>query len=240
MKKFIFLIFLSSCIDPPQNKIPNPNTPSTSDGAGGSESPSSQPGAEATPVSPGLSGDSVEGPFLGNFSYEVLEGADTLTQKTPGEVSGSGSLRFFESFDRPRLDFNFWISFALPQVDSKVELVIFAEDDLNQGIEISFGRVPTHNELKVEIQASGETEDISRFFKGFRDFSKMEISMDVHNAHSEFAHFIFWPSLESNIIVTDSAAKFDSPGRGFGRRWGFRLHNSHVVSTQRNKARNNH
>jgi hypothetical protein len=239
MKKFIFLILLSACIDPPQNKIPNPSS-SKSTEIGGSESTSGQPVAEDSPVSPGLSGDSVEGPFLGNFSYEVLEGAETLTQKTPGEVSGSGSLRFFESFDRPRLDFNFWLSFALPQVDSKVELIIFAEDDLKQGIEISFGRFPGSKELKVEIQASGESEDISRFFKSFSDFSKMEISIDVHNAHSEFAHFIFWQSLESNVILTDSAAKFDSPGRGFGRRWGFRLYNSQVVSTQRNKPRNNH
>lgn len=239
MRKFIFLILLSACIDPPQNKIPSSET-SKSEGAGGSEASSSPSGQGDSPATAGVSVDSVEGPFLGKYSYEVLEGADTLTQKIPGEVSGSGSLRIVESFDRPSLDLNFWLSFGLPQTDSKVELIVFAEDSFDHGIEFSFTRVSTKNPLQVIINASGESEDISPFFASYRDLSKIEFSIDVHNAHAGPAHFIFWASLDSKKILIDSSGKFNSPGRGFGRRWGFRVHNSHVFSTRISKARNSH
>lgn len=119
----------------------------------------------------------------------------------------------------------------------QVVLISHAGIDLKNGNEISFQRVGAR--LQVKISADGLSEDISSFFASYDATGALAFTLDIHNDHGAYAHWIIWDAQTQRTII-DSSSDFDSPGAGKGTAAGLHMFEASIHEFYSTKAQRAH
>lgn len=141
---------------------------------------------------------------------DTITGTATILNPDPSVSTGSGQ--------------HYSLAGSLPDNGSKLTLHAFANNSLDEGVEIEF----THNEGTTEgvITVGGESVTLT----GLSDISptSFAIEIDVHNDETP-AHVLIWAT---GTDFSEDAALFNSEedgelgGNGSGTYWGISLSNS--------------
>lgn len=223
--KFLFLLWvLSGCIEASEGVRPS-GSPSDSD-----------------PGTTDLTSSNAEGPFVGNFVYEVIEGTDEIKVLGPTKVGGTGAIRINDKFERPSQDWNFRFQFKLTEADSSLSFFSFSNSELSEGIEIRASRLLGAGVLRVEVLSKDEEgADISEHFRRLDASGELDFSIDLHNNSKEIvSHMILWSPASLAKPLVNSRTDFDFPGRGRGVNWGFRLNRAELWGVQKGSPRAPH
>lgn len=135
-------------------------------------------------------------------------------------VQGSGLFKFVEGFERPEMGFNFNLDFEL-NTDSKLRLISFADENLNNGVELIF--TTKGDKLKITFQSNETKQNLNPFFRALVPAKNPKLSIDIHNDHGSLPHIVIWDENTHKKVFDSSLA-----GRGFGKKWGLELVNTKV------------
>ena len=163
--------------------------------------------------------------------YDLGQGQGLMTQAPNSTSSGA----------------NFEVSFAL-QDQGSFRLYTFASNQLKGGLEILFERQgPT---LKVAAKTTTTTQDWSSRFAHIDATEVITLTADIHN-NEKPAHILIWegakdPSMNHRNAIYNSAEDsldlgYDNgPGNGFGRHWGFQVHNAQLQKALLSSPQDSH
>ncbi|KHD89252.1 MAG: hypothetical protein OM95_04485 [Bdellovibrio sp. ArHS] len=131
---------------------------------------------------------------------------------------------------------NFEVSFSIED-GGTLSFFTFADSLLKNGIEFIFQR--QGSKLLVFSSAQGHTQDWSVLFASLDASAVLTFTFDVHN-NERPGHILLWEgpkrtSLNHRNTLYNSAEdsldlNYDnSPGNGFGRNWGFKIHKARLI-----------
>ena len=162
---------------------------------------------------------------ISGLNYEVIDSPHQITS-TGNRISGSGRIRFLSPLASETSAQNFKLKFKIKPGGS-VTLISNATRELE--ISMTFSRPADSRDLKVTVEASGDSSDWSTFFREtYNDGS--DISIDVHNNEGSFAHILFWNESNQKLLLDSAKGVSGSPGQGFGSFWGLKLVETEVES----------
>lgn len=163
-------------------------------------------------------------------SVEVFSSSSLIFEDQSTE--GSGKFVFTDYFERPELGFNFSLDFELDN-NSEVKLISFADNELNNGVELIFTR--KDKKLRITFKSSETTQNITPFLRKRISSNNPKLSVDIHNDHGSNPHILIWDE-SSHSLIFNSTLK----GRGFGKYWGFELTESRLNFATVSEPRDDH
>lgn len=160
---------------------------------------------------------------VGQRPVYILSGEDTL-QFNEGVLSGSGVVRFSDTFKKAETAQNILLRFELADGGS-LTLISNGTDNLGSAVSIVFTRPSGSAVLSVILKTDQESKDISALFAGINSSQPMKIAVDLHNNHGPNAEAIFWNDAPPAVELGEA----DINGRGLGIYWGLFLQESRVT-----------
>lgn len=146
-------------------------------------------------------------------------------------LSGSGVVKFQDPLPSILSDRHFTLT-ARVEDGGFVELVIFAKDDLTEGVSFRFSRVnDTDHRVDVFDPSGNVNTDFTQEFEGLSGklTDEFTVRVDFHNSETD-GHLIFW------VAEPGVKLKSETPGyngllgaQGKGTSWGLRLQDAVVT-----------
>jgi hypothetical protein len=182
----------------------------------------------------------IEGiPSIQNLSgekFEILSNPNTLTFGN-GSISGIGTIRFAEGLGGADTDYHYKIIFTVED-QGEVTFITHAHNDLSHGVELKFRRETSN--LEVNVQTRTGSKDWSQFFVNIDPSEELRLSFDAHNSEA-LTHIIIWNDQTDELLVNSASIQAGgSPGRGEGQRWGLKISQATVSSTNKGQPKAPH
>lgn len=198
-----------------------------------------------TACSGGYNPDVIETPSL---KHTVISG--TIFEELNDNSFSSGILVGSEALQdmRSASHFRFQVSLAaggsiaLSAFGEKIFSGTPSQPQLKNAVVLVLARSSESNAITVQVSASGTTDNWSEFFKSIDASKTFEIGVDVHNDEAGEAHILIWKIENGNEqLLLDSATDVaGSPGKGFGKHWGFTIQQAKLLSARLSSPRYQH
>lgn len=165
-----------------------------------------------------------------SFSSGILVGSEALL-----DPKSASHFQF-------QVDLSTGGSIALSAFGDKILAGTPGAPQLKNAIVLNFVRPNDSGAITVQVSASGTTDNWSEFFKSIDASKPFEIGVDIHNDEAGEAHILIWKFENGNEqLLLDSAIDVaGSPGKGFGKHWGFTIQQAKLLSARLSSPRYQH
>lgn len=161
-----------------------------------------------------------------NRSYSITSGSPILEED---KVSGSATINFGADVDSSESERNVFIRFLLPEPKSLLEIIAFADDQLENGVSLRFA---IRDEV-VYLSTSSINGTTTEYpIDGAKVNQEISFSIDLHNSEKPI-HAEFWIGDE---IAGDNQTQEVEAKNGLGKNLAVKLSNATLLDLKSGEA----